>query len=113
MWRVALTLVLAVHTVSADPPARPACNAEAFEKEGDDALAKGYLAMALAKYDTAVRCEVAEKRVLKAGLAACALFRHDHSETTAKRAKRYYDMLREQSNKDKLATACQPSCRLE
>lgn len=113
MWRVALILVLAVQAAAADQPARPTCDAAALEKEGDTLLAQGSFVAALDKYDKAVRCESVENRVLKAGFVACEVFQHSRSETDAKRAKRYYDMLRLQSNKDKLAQACTPRCRLE
>jgi hypothetical protein len=113
MWRVALILVLAVRTVSAEEPVRPTCDAAALEKEGDDAWAKGWETQALDKYEKALRCEVVEKRVLKAGFASCKLYQHNRSEAYSKRAKRYYDMLKSQANKDTLAKACTPTCRLE
>lgn len=113
MWRVALIVVLAVRTVNAEEPVRATCNADALEKEGDDAWSRGAETQALDKYEKALRCELAEKRVLKAGLASCKLFQRSRSEAYSKRAKRYYDMLHTASNKQKLAQACMPTCRLE
>jgi hypothetical protein len=112
MWG-ALIFVLATSAASADkPPQPPACDAAKLEKAGDEAWATGEHWTALDQYEKAVRCELSETRALKAGFAVCEQQR-GFNEAFAAKAKRYYDLLERDDDKQKLAQFCTPRCRLE
>ncbi|HTL35717.1 MAG TPA: hypothetical protein VL326_21455 [Kofleriaceae bacterium] len=109
----ALIFMLAMRAAAADEPAPPRCDAAALEQAGNDAWSQGLQTQALEHYEKALRCEPSEARVLKAGFAVCELYQHGRSETYVTKAKHYYELLKRDDNKQKLAQFCVPRCRLE
>ena len=75
------------------PPVMPPCDAAEFQERGREHLALGMYAAALAKFETALRCNANPATFADAATAACMLFRVTKSPVIHDKARRYIEHL--------------------